>query len=244
MFRSMPSKVSAISGFVAKRHQTVHHVSCSPSKIPYGGFSPVRLQTGLPRRPSRPFPQVKRKTRIPQGSRRLYAAKAPIFSPYGSFDHVWRGINQDTQSRGPWLTNRLCCPVGSSLTTASSVPLPPFPRLIFFVRWILALRSCLGWRGEVPQFTPRFFSNVPSPVPRRTGRVLMTIHPPVPYKPSPSLHWVGIRIAPIVGSQGDSVTRLQSSLYVTARWIACPSPTRTCTIELSPPEVTPRKRRL
>jgi len=33
-------------------------VSSSPSKIPYGGFSPVRLQTGIPPRPSRPLPDL------------------------------------------------------------------------------------------------------------------------------------------------------------------------------------------
>jgi hypothetical protein len=32
---------------VAKGHQTMHYVSSSLSKIPYGGFSPVRLQTGI-----------------------------------------------------------------------------------------------------------------------------------------------------------------------------------------------------
>jgi len=32
--------------------QSQHRVSPSPSKIPYGGFSPVRLQTGIPGRPS------------------------------------------------------------------------------------------------------------------------------------------------------------------------------------------------
>ncbi|MDB6068244.1 MAG: hypothetical protein JWR26_4452, partial [Pedosphaera sp.] len=42
----LPS-VSALSGVVANGHQTVHSVSSTPSKIPYGGFSPVRLQTGL-----------------------------------------------------------------------------------------------------------------------------------------------------------------------------------------------------
>jgi hypothetical protein len=47
MFRPMASGVSALWGFVANGHQTVHHVSFSPSKIPYGGFSPVRLQIGL-----------------------------------------------------------------------------------------------------------------------------------------------------------------------------------------------------
>ncbi len=30
----------------------MHHVSCTPSKIPYVGFSPVRLQTGIQPRPS------------------------------------------------------------------------------------------------------------------------------------------------------------------------------------------------
>jgi len=45
MIRPMTSDVSALSGIVANGHQTVHVVSSAPSKIPYGGFSPVRLQT-------------------------------------------------------------------------------------------------------------------------------------------------------------------------------------------------------
>src|SRR5450432_4183603 len=32
---------------------TLHHGSSSPSKIPYGGFSPVRLKIDIPPRPSR-----------------------------------------------------------------------------------------------------------------------------------------------------------------------------------------------
>ena len=58
MVRSMASDVSTLSGGVANGHQTVHLVSSTPSKIPYGGFSPVRLQTSLRRShlrlPSRP----------------------------------------------------------------------------------------------------------------------------------------------------------------------------------------------
>ena len=54
MSRSMVSDVSALSGCVANNQQTVHLVSSAPSKIPYGGFSPVRLQTSLtPQPPSR-----------------------------------------------------------------------------------------------------------------------------------------------------------------------------------------------
>jgi hypothetical protein len=54
MIRPMTSNVSALSGGVANGHQAMHFVSSAPSKIPYGGFSPVRLQTRLtPRPPSR-----------------------------------------------------------------------------------------------------------------------------------------------------------------------------------------------
>jgi hypothetical protein len=52
MIRPMASGVSTLWGFVANGHQVVHSVSSSPSEIPYGGFSPVRLQTGLGPSPS------------------------------------------------------------------------------------------------------------------------------------------------------------------------------------------------
>ena len=48
MGRPTASGVSALSGFVANGRQAVHHVSSPLSKIPYGGFSPVRLQIGYP----------------------------------------------------------------------------------------------------------------------------------------------------------------------------------------------------
>ena len=41
MFRPMTSNVAALSGSVANGHPTLHFVSSAPSKIPYGGFSPV-----------------------------------------------------------------------------------------------------------------------------------------------------------------------------------------------------------
>ena len=52
MIRPMTSDVSALSSIVANGHQAMHFVSSAPSKIPYGGFSPVRLQAGCQRRPS------------------------------------------------------------------------------------------------------------------------------------------------------------------------------------------------
>ena len=54
MIRPMTSDVSALSGIVANGHQAIHFVSSTPSKIPYGGFAPVRLQAGCQKRPSSP----------------------------------------------------------------------------------------------------------------------------------------------------------------------------------------------
>jgi len=74
-------------------------------------------------------------------------------------------------SRGPWLAGRFCCPARSWLTMASSEPLVTIRRLIFFVR------RTLGWRVG-PQFKPRVCSCMPSPVPRWTGRVPVTVTTP------------------------------------------------------------------
>ena len=75
MCRSMTSNVSIISDFVAKGHQTMHYVSSSPSKIPYGGFSPVRLQTGIQPQPSLTSMRLKCKAHIHSQLTNLYAAK-------------------------------------------------------------------------------------------------------------------------------------------------------------------------
>ena len=125
MIRPMTSNVSALSGIVANGHQTIHFVSSAPSKIPYGGFSPVRLQTRLtPRPPSQAFPRllIGRHCRYLVSRRfirrRSYDQAAPATS-----DH-------DRESSGPWLPVRLYCPVGSSLTMATSAPLSATGRLM------------------------------------------------------------------------------------------------------------------
>jgi hypothetical protein len=53
MFRPTAYVVAVLSDFVANGRQAVHHVSSALSTIPYGGFSPVRLQAGVRPRPSR-----------------------------------------------------------------------------------------------------------------------------------------------------------------------------------------------
>jgi hypothetical protein len=79
-------------------------------------------------------------------------------------------------SRGPWLASGLCCPVGSSLTTASSEPLNPSPPLMNSRRGLLHPRkSASGGNPEVPQFTPLDCARVPPPLPRWPRRVQMTV---------------------------------------------------------------------
>jgi hypothetical protein len=67
---------------------------------------------------------------------------------------------------------------------------------------------------------------------------------PRPRWPSPSPHRLGIRSAPIAGSQVGSVTRLQRSRQATARRVVGPTPARAFTLELSPPQVASKRRRV
>ena len=143
------------------------------------------------------------------------------------------------QSRGPWLARRFCCPPGSSLTMASSAPLDPSRRFMYYAAGLRPeVCSGLGSRGS-PIYSADLFPSCRLPYPDRlNGCTWLFLYRP--HCPSPSLHRLGICSATIVGSQVISVTRLQSSLYGTARRVAGPSPTRTFTFELSPPKSPPR----
>ena len=68
-------------------------VSFSPSKIPYGGFSPVRLQTGFLRRDLRP---------LPISAAALYAANRPSPYPCVPCGHVCGAISQDVPVQRPF----------------------------------------------------------------------------------------------------------------------------------------------
>jgi hypothetical protein len=121
-------------------------VSSSPSKIPYGGFSPVRLQTGILPRPSptrsgsslhpRPaYTRLKSRSRKRATSPSRACAQAALSSS-----------DRTLPSRGPWLASGLSCPAGSTLTMTSSETLASSgPTYDFAVQ---SHRS-----REVPQFT-------------------------------------------------------------------------------------------
>ncbi len=125
MIRPMTSSVSALSGSVANGHQALHFVSSAPSKIPYGGFSPVRLQTRLtPRPPSRALPR-------PLIGRHCRYLRPRCLIRSGSCDQAAPSTSdRDRESSGPWLPDRLYCPARSSLTMATSAPQSATQRLM------------------------------------------------------------------------------------------------------------------
>jgi hypothetical protein len=210
MIRSMTSNVSALSGCVANGHQAIHFVSSAPSKIPYGGFSPVRLQTRLtPRPPSRACPRPL----IGRHCRYLHPRR---FIRSGSFDQAApRTSDHDRESSGPWLPVRLYCPVGSSLTMATSAPLSATRR---FMDYTVRLRVQPASRRGSPIYSASPFSPCRRPYsggPRDCIR--RCLHRGF------CLRHICIGSATTVPTNPDRVgcvTKLQHSLYVTA-WRDC-----------------------
>jgi hypothetical protein len=121
-------------------------VSSSPSKIPYGEFSPVRLQTGIRPRPS-PTRSGSNRHPAPTYTRLKSRSRKRATSRSGTCVQAALSPSDRTlPSRGPWLASRFCCPAGSSLTMTSSETLGSSGPAYDF-----ATRSHLS--REVPQFT-------------------------------------------------------------------------------------------
>jgi hypothetical protein len=167
----MTSDVSIVSDFVANGHQIMPNDSCSPSKIPYGGFSPVRLQTRIQPRPSSAPPELKRKTRIPSGTADSYAAKVQASPPIVlDSPRQFSGAVSHEPSRPEALGSPegYAVPPGLRLLwphlklSVSPTGLSSSPRRVF------ALRSGRGRSREAPQFTPHVSLTVPPSVPRQT----------------------------------------------------------------------------
>jgi len=184
-------------------------VSSSPSKIPYGGFSPVRLQTGIPPRPSSPrsgcnLHSAETYTQLKSRSRRraLIRSRTCVQAALTPSDRT-------LPSRGPWLASGLYCPAGSLLTMTSSETLGSPGATYCF-----AVRSSLG--REVPQFTlpVSFFRAVfRTPVDRTIALGCSFI---VRFG-LPHLCRGSASTSHALRFQRGPVTRLQSSLYATAR---------------------------
>jgi hypothetical protein len=193
------------------------YVSSALSKIPYGGFSPIRLQTG----------SASRHLRRTGTTRRLISGQWKRFdpcSPCGQCSGVAFG---SFRSRGPWLVSGLCCPAESSLTMASSEALGPSRR---FMRYPAGLCPHGPGSRDSPIYSAcpslRAVSRTPSD---RMGlgcgsstRAAFAVSVQARH---PKCH--ASRFT------HGSVTRLQNSLYAAARRVARPSSTRAFTFELS-----------
>ena len=187
MFRPVASAVSVFSDYVAKGHQAMQHGSSSLSKIPYGGFSPVRLQTGCQPRPSpgadglsaRPACPAPRPTytgpQLPaqRGATPRQGAGTTVIEP--RLKRRSPPLPAALQSRGPWLARGFCCPAGSSLTMASSETLAPLPAL--YALYAGSWPDGLVWAGSerFPNLLRMSLPVVPPPVPRWTDRVRLAV---------------------------------------------------------------------
>jgi len=235
VIRPMASSVSALSGIVANGHQAIHSVSSGPSKIPYGGFSPVRLQTRLTPRPPSQACQ-----RLLIGRHCRYLRPGRLFRS-GSYDQAApRTSDHDRGSSGPWLPYRLYGPAGSWLTMATSTPLSATQGLMDYS---VGVRVRPANRRGSPIYSASPFIPCHHPYPGGPGDCLRRC-----------LHrrFCLRRISngstttcyPTTPNQVGSVTRLQCSLHATAWNIASPASARTFTAELSWTKVAPGSGRL
>ena len=220
----------------------MQHVSPSPSKIPYVGFSPVRLQTGIQPRPSPTTRGLS--TRPAYTNATLTYTWLKLRSPSTVVLYrtsLCRFLR--TNRLGFWQPRRtspeaLGSPAGYVVPPGQCL-LWPHPKLstppsdLCIRRWVFALRPRMGWNREAPQFTLHDCSPVPTSIPRRTKR----------------LHGCcftacsSLRRYPSGSASALSLSRLQSSLYATARTIAGP-PYENFYFRASTSRVTPRKRRV
>ena len=104
-------------------------------------------------------------------------------------------------------------PLGSSLPLRGSPPL---------IGRVFAIRSRLGSHQEVPCFGSAILPYVPSPVRREENLGVSAQVLPRFLRPSPNTDRIGSSIPSHTGFCGVLLTTLQSSLYATARTVACP----------------------
>ena len=219
MVRPVTSNVAALWGFVANGHQAAHRVSSSPSEIPYGGFSPVRLQTGLGPSPSSPgvHPATYKRPE--------FRSPTTPLAPQGAIAALSRrrvAVRRDRPVQRPLAGQRVILS----------------RRVIAYyglIRGSRSLPSAYGFRQRVFALRPRpgdslLYSACPSvrAVCRTPAdRVVIAVSNATRGSLRPSV--TGSASAMVhakVGSRVVCLTRLHSSLYAAARTVAGPAPTQ------------------
>jgi hypothetical protein len=228
----------------------ITRVSLSLSKIPYGGFSPVRLQTEIQPPPSSTRPglsaaRMPPETRLVSGYRPGSQPLRPIEGL--TVDGAGAPASSGTASRrtGQFRPEALGSPTGYVVPSDHRL-LWPHPSLslssthLCIRGWLLLPRGLP--RAENERFPNLLLDSVPSCRPPYPGgpdgcfRLYFTIRAGLRhFRIGSASTW-----PTHVGSGVGRVTRLQGSLYATARRLARPSPTRTITLELSRVWIAPR----
>ena len=179
-------------------------VSSSLSKIPYGGFSPVRLQTGIQPRPSSKMSRLSARpafTQTPWTYTRLQSLSPKrAFIRSGTFVQAELPLsyrnNPVQRSLAPqrvMLSHRL---IAYYDLIRASLPLPP---VYVLSSGSLPLGLLRAGNEKVPNLSCLSFPIVPSSVPRRLGDFLrLLLHRPL--WPSPSLQKVGVRLSTLAGA--------------------------------------------
>ena len=173
-------------------------VSSSLSKIPYSGFSPVRLQTGIQPRPSSTMSSLSVKPACPRSHwiSPWLKSLSPKRAIFRSGTYVQAGlplsyINHPVQrSLAPqrvMLSHQI---IAYYDLIRASLPLPP---VYVLSSGSLPLGLLRAGKEKVPNLSCLSFPIVPSSVPRRLGDFFrLLLHRPL--WPSPSSHKVGDRL--------------------------------------------------
>src|SRR5579863_6935279 len=194
-------------------------VSSSPSKIPYGGFSPVRLQTGY--WPWRPSPAhrsaVSARHASTQRRNRLIRHHPPSAgSPMVLSDMVVGSVARTPPVQRPLARQRVVLShqvIAYYGRMRVSRALPP---IYGFIQRICPCQSHPGSSREVPQFTLLIFPSVPSSIPRWIGKVHLTVSSP------PALTFASFSMSrhPKYPTQSDSTW----GLHEAAKFTSCYGP--------------------
>jgi hypothetical protein len=131
---------------------------------PYGGVSPVRLQTGIPPRPSLP----RRSSSVhPRAAYTRFKSRSPKRASSRSRTGVQAALSPSDRtlpSRGPGLAGGFGCPARSMLTMTSTQTLGPS-------RPLRSSPTSWTWAERFPHLLCLSLSSLPSSVPRHTGRL-------------------------------------------------------------------------
>jgi hypothetical protein len=180
------------------------HVSSSLSKIPYSGFSPVRLQTGIQPRPSSTMASLSVKpaftqtpwtyTRLkPLSPKRAFIRRGTFVQaelPLSYRDHP---VQRSLAPQRVMLSHRI---IAYYYLMRASLPLPP---VYVLSGGSLPVGLLKAGAEKVPNLSCLSFPIVPSSVPRRLGDFFRSLLHRLLW-PSPSSHKVGARLTTLAGS--------------------------------------------